>query len=244
MKTIHETGQAKNVANFSTLISRCQGYGLRYNPTNNLIKLPNLINVKNSAAAALVTVNSSKSVFIDAVNARAPLFQSMEKLSTRAKNALAATENVDDSTVIDAMTFIRKIRGARKDKKILNPKPEDPKQISASQQSYDQQVEHFNKLVSLLTSVTAYNPNETELKPSSLHTFELQLRTANDTVVSSATSMLNAIQGRNVILYAPKTGLVDLAYEAKKYVKSVSTILLEEYRQISGLKFRRPPKKR
>ena len=56
--------------------------------------------------------------------------------------------------------------------------------------------------------------------------------------------MFNTTQNRNNALYATDTGIVDLAEEVKKYVKSVKTITLPEFRQISGLKFTRPKKKK
>ena len=34
-----ETGHAKNVSNFQTLITFCTGYGADYNPTNAMIEL-------------------------------------------------------------------------------------------------------------------------------------------------------------------------------------------------------------
>jgi len=34
-----ETGNAKNIQNFETLINRCLGYDTRFNPANNLLKI-------------------------------------------------------------------------------------------------------------------------------------------------------------------------------------------------------------
>lgn len=244
MATQSEVGHAKNIANFKKLITRCQAYGTRYNPTNNLIKIPNMNIVHTASNNSLGALNTAKPPYTNAVNTREALFQEGEKLATRIKNALDATENVKDSLVDDAMTFVRKLRGARKDKKILNPTPEDAKQISASQQSYDQQVQHFSKLRNLAASVVNYMPNETELQPAQLLTFENQLIAANDAVVATATPYATALQNRNNAIYTEKTGLVDIALEAKKYVKSVKTITLTEFRQISSLAFTRPKKKK
>ena len=203
MASKSETGHAKNVANLKKLISKCIGYGARYNPTNNLIKIPNMQNVQTASANSLTTVNTTKAPYTQAVNTRAPLFQEMEKLATQTKNALDATENVEDNSVQDAMTYLRKIRGARKEKINDAPPPPDAiateaaKQISASQQSYDQQVEHFSKLRNLVTSITNYMPNETELQPAGLLATENQLRAANDAVVAAATPYANALQSRD-----------------------------------------------
>lgn len=237
-----ETGHAVNVANFETLISRCTGYGARYNPTNNLLKIVNMTTLHTSAKNALNAVTPSKQPFVNATNARQPLFQSMEKLSTRVVNALDATEDVTDELVADAKTILRKIRGARKVKLIENPNPDDPQQISASQQSYNQQLQHFNDLVALVSGEPLYVPNEVELQTASLTTFASDLDAANQLVITTATPYLTALTKRDKFLYEVKTGVVDVALEAKKYVKSVSTITLTEFRQISGLKFTRPKK--
>lgn len=39
MKSISETGHAKNVANLEDLISFCEGYGTTYNPSKSSITL-------------------------------------------------------------------------------------------------------------------------------------------------------------------------------------------------------------
>jgi len=248
MASTSETGHAKNVANFNTLISRCIGFGGRYNPTNNLIKIPNMQGVHSSASNSLIAVNNVSPAYVTAVNTRQALFQAMEKLATRIINALDTTEGTTDALVKDALTIVRKIRGARKSKIIVTPPTPTPTteptpvQISASQQSYDQQVEHFNKLLNLVATAPGYMPNESELQPAQLQTFENQMRTANNAVVNATTPYINARQSRNNVMYGTASGLVDLALEAKKYVKSVSTITLAEFRQISGLKFTRPRK--
>lgn len=248
MASTSEIGHPNNVANFNTLISRVQGYGTRYNPTNPAIKVPALQTVYTNATGAMTLVSNKKPAYTNDVNTRQKLFADMELLATRIKNSFAATQNVSDALVKDAETIIRKIRGARKDKIIVAPTPpaenppDTPVQISASQQSYDQQVEHFTNLIALVASVLTYAPNETELQNASLSTFLTNLKNANTAVINSTTPYLTAMQSRNTVLYASATGLVDLAQEVKKYVKSVKTITLAEYRQISGLKFTRPRK--
>ncbi len=249
-KSTSETGHAKNVGNLNVMISRLQGYGTRYNPTNNLIKIPNLQSAHSSGNTTMTAVDNTKPLYTQAVNDRQQIFNDMEKLSTRILNAFDATQGITKALVSDMKTIIRKIRGERKDKIIDTPPPADAtakeieKHISASQQSYDQQMEHFTKLTSLSASVPAYAPNETELQNTSLATFLTQLHAVNQAVINTTTPYLTAMQNRNNILYAETTGIVDLAQEVKKYVKSVKSITLPEFRQISGLTFRRPPPKK
>jgi len=225
------------------MISRCQGYGARYNPSNNAIKIANLLIVGNNANTTQADLDTAKAPYINAVNNRDNLFADLDKLSTRILNAVATSTNVQQNSIDDVQTFNRKIQGIRKDKKIAIPNPEDHKQISASQQSFTQKTENFSKLIALITTIPTYTPNETELQVVSLNTYSTQLKNANTAVIAATTPFLVAMEARNNVLYASTTGLVDLALAVKKYVKSVKTITLSEYREISGLLFRRPPKK-
>jgi len=239
-----ETGIIPNIDRFGILISACQGYGTRYNPSNNKIKIPALQTVQTNALQAIQDINDLAAPRDTVINARFLLFQQLPLYVTRVISALIASENVEKVTIADAMVLVRKIRGERKSKKILSPSPQDPKQISASQHSYGNQVEFFAEFITFVVYQSVYQPNETELLEPALRDFETQLREANKECVDVNTPWLNALIARDVILYAPKTGLVDLALATKKYVKSVNAISPDEYAQIASLKFTRPRKKK
>ena len=53
-----ETGHARNVANFDTLIAFCEGYGGDYKPTNAPIEIPSLQALLAQAQAALDDVQT------------------------------------------------------------------------------------------------------------------------------------------------------------------------------------------
>ena len=240
MASTSETGHAVNYDNFNTLIARVTGYGIRYNPTNTLIQILNLQAVYTATGTGLQHIVQYKPGWDNAINARQQVFGDMEKLATRIINAFDATQAVTDAQVKDAKAIIRKIRGERKSKKILNPQPGDPVQISASQQSFANQVMHFGALVGLVSAEPTYMPNETELQTANLVIVLNGLNTANQTEATAQQPYLDALAERNTVMYTPKTGLVDLALEVKRYVKSVAAISKEEFKQISGLKFSRP----
>lgn len=258
MASTSETGHAKNAANLNVIISRCTGYGPRYNPSNTDLTLPSLQNLYNNAFNSIEAINPLKQPFISAVNDRQSKFAAMEKLVTKVVNALDASAGVSDAIVKDARSIIRKIRGARSKKKLVtNPTPppgtgtgpipvptpiEDPATISVSQQSFDQQYQHFSQFFALVSAQPSYTPNEPELQIPTLNIIKNDLNTANQNVVSATTPYLQALATRDNFLYTPVTGLVDTAYEVKKYVKSVPSITSTEFKQISGLKFTRPKK--
>lgn len=245
MASTSETGHAKNVANFEVLISSCTGYGPVYNPSKNALKIPQLQTALASAKSALLNVKTTGTTFENARNARelalAPA--PVKKFCTRILNALEATD-ASALTVDDAKTINRKIQGKRAGDKLpptdgSTPTPPEVVQISVSQQSYDSLIDNFNKLIVCLSVEPLYIPNENDLKIAALNTTLTNYRTLNTAVINAAIPYKNAIIARNSVLYQDITGLVDIALEVKKYVKSVFGATSPQYKQISKLEFKR-----
>lgn len=95
----------------------------------------------------------------------------------------------------------------------------------------------MDKLIQLLSVQTGYTPNETDLKVTTLTTLLADMRTKNTGSINALTPLSNARIARNTILSATGTGLVDIAGEVKKYVKSVFGGTSPQYKQVSGLSF-------
>lgn len=243
MASTSETGHAKNVANFEDLISFCTGYGGSYNPTKPAISIAALTTLHSNAEASLQGVTSAKNAFAVATNQRQTAFDPLRKLATRIVNALDATE-ATDKLVKDAKTINNKIQGKRADNKSPKPAASDTeaaedKKISVSQQSYDALIENFGKLIDLVGTEPTYAPNETELQISTLQANLGNLKATNTTVVNAYTNFSNSRITRNSILYAPTSGLVDIASDVKKYVKSVFGATSPQFKQVSKLEFRK-----
>ena len=248
MSSTIETGHAKNVANFEDLISFCQGYGSLYNPVNTNIAVTALQAKQTAALAALQNTKAAKTAFDNATNNREIAFLNLKKLATRIVNALEAT-SASKQTVDDAKTVNRKIQGKRADNKFVpvsapaetSPSPSEGvgvRSISVSQQSFDSLIDNFAKLIQVVSTTSAYAPNETELKVATLNTLLTNLRSSNTGVISATTAYSNSRIARNSTLYAPVNGLVGIAFEVKKYVKSLFGATSPQYGQVSGLSFR------
>lgn len=250
MASTSETGHAKNVANLEDLISFCIGYGASYQPSKVAIQILTLNTLLGNAQGSISGVTSAKTAFVNATNARQIAFDPLKKLSTRIVNALDATD-ATDKLVKDARTINNKIQGKRSGDKtkpsptpippvppILIPTPES-KAISVSQLSYDSLIDHFDKLIQLVSSEPTYTPNETDLQVSSLQTLLGNLKATNTAVVNAYTNYSNAQITRNSILYTPTSGLVDIAGDVKKYVKSVFGASSPQYKQVSKLEFKK-----
>lgn len=244
MASNSETGHAKNVANFDTLISFVVGYGATYNPSKPSLKLPALQTLATSAKASINAVNAALPAYSNAVAARETAFAPLSKLITRVLNALKATDTtqeVDES----AKTLVRKIQGTRAKVKATEEEiaaakteGEEIKEISSSQMSFDNRLDNFDKLIKLLASITLYAPNEADLKTTALTTLYNDLKTKNAAVIAATTPLSNARISRNDTLYKPNTGLVDIAFDTKTYIKSIYGATSPQYKQVSGLEFK------
>lgn len=247
MASTSETGHAKNVANFESLISFCAGYGATYNPSKANLKVPALQTQLASCKANLASVTSTSVAFNTAVNNRMDAFFGLKKLSTRLVNSLDATA-ATVQTVKDAKTVNAKVQGAKLTKADAGvaPAPVDPntpvtetdKTISSSQQSYSNLIEHFSKMVTILSTEPAYLPNENELKVATLNTLLTNLKNTNTAVINAYTTVSNARISRNQSLYNTTNGLCETAKEIKMYVKSVFGATSPQYKQISGIPFK------
>ncbi len=243
MASTTETGHAKNVSNFETLIAFCAGYGTAYNPSKAVVKLPALNALLTSAKNSLTAINTALPPFTNAVNAREIVFDPLSKLITRVVNGVDVS-NVPKQVVADVKTIAKKIQGKRVGDKLPTvvddpntPEDESQKSISASQMSFNSRIENMDKLIQLLSAQAGYAPNETDLKVSTLTILLADMRTKNTVATNALTPLSNARIARNTLLYATGTGLVDIAGEVKKYVKSVFGGTSPQYKQISGLQF-------
>lgn len=239
-----ETGHAKNIANFETLISVVQSYGTAYNPPRVNLKLPALTPIPGAALDAVAEVNHFLDADTVAGKERETAFAGLGKLVTRVIGALELTDA--DATIGDrARTLARKIKGGR-----AGDKPEDDPATpetdesqtahSVSQLSYDNQLANFEALVQLLEAQPAYAPNETELQSDSLRTRADNMRAKNTAAVNARTALTVARNQRDDILYKPDTGLYDIANAVKKYVRSAFGADSTQYAQIKDLKFTEP----
>jgi hypothetical protein len=239
MASTSEVGHAKNIANFQDLITFCDGYGTTYNPSKNSLKVPQLNTLLANAQGNLAIVVTKNTEFNNVVNNRINAFKDLKSLSTRLTNAFQTTDATKEM-IDDAKGFNRKMQGKRASQGviILDPNTPAPNTISSSQQSYDQLIQHFSGLISVLQSESSYAPNEAELTISALQTKLADLTLRNQNVAISYTSISNARIDRNNALYNPTNGLVETASEVKKYIKSVFGATSPQFAQVKGIQFK------
>ncbi|MFA6277024.1 MAG: hypothetical protein WC622_09765 [Pedobacter sp.] len=244
MSKIYETGHAKNVANFETLIAYIIGYGSIYKPSKVSINIGNMQGQVVKAKDAINELHVLLASLGNAVAAREIGFEPINKLGTRLLNALKATDT-PTQVIENLATLNRKLQGKRasvkltaEEKAVLAGEGKVVNQISTSQLSYDSILDNFDKLIKLLASIPQYKPNEMELKVTTLTSLYSTLKQLNATVVANEIALSNVRLLRNDIMYNVETGIVATAQDVKTYVKSLFGASSVQYKQISGLAFK------
>ena len=226
MTKFSEIGHAKNVANFSEIIDFCKSYGSDYNPSKESIQIPNLETLLINSQTAINNVTENLIEFTNATSTRQNTFNPLKKLFTKITNAVAVTD-ATKNTIEDTKSINKKIQGIRI----------TPKNNTTSQQSYDQKIEHTNKMITLLKTIPSYNPNEKELQITTLETLLQDMKNANDLVTKTYVNLSNSRIKRNQTLYQENTGLYNIVTEIKKYIKSVFGANSPQHKQITRMKF-------
>lgn len=241
MKTNHETGNIKNITHFQELITFCEGFGEKYNPSSEALKIPQLQSLLDEVNHKFSVAKDAKRTFDNATNERRNAFAELKTFSTKIINAFAVS-GASKLDVDDAKAINKKIQGTKSRKK-TNPttnldSASTTKTISTSQQSYDFQVDHFSNFISLLQLNSKYSPNEEELKIASLQNKLNDLKSKNENLSVVFSAYNNSLIDRNKTLYNPLSGLVQIAKDVKSYVKSVYGHKSSEYKKISKLQFK------
>ena len=239
MASTSETGHNKNVTNLETLIIRCEGLGGTYNPSNSQITIPSLTAFYQESKQLVKEVKTTEAPFNEVEGRRKLVFKPLKPTGTKFLNALKGA-NAPSSVVADAETINRKLQGKRADNSPTEtPIGEIPKdKVSVSQQSYEMQVDHFEKLIEVGTIEPSYNPNEVPLKIATLNAYKDELFAINTEVKTKYVPYSNALKNRNAKLYNPETGIVSVTQQVKNYVKSAFGATSPEYKSISKLVFK------
>ena len=244
MSKTSETGHAKNVASFEELINHALSYKEAYNPSRDAIKVEALQTLLSNAKNCMTDVNNALSPYKMAAAERETTFKPLNPLVTRLINSLKATETTSqmDET---AKSLARKITGKRATSiketvpTVAGTSTEaDTKHIYSAQTSYDNQLDNFDKLVIHLQNIPQFTPNEPELQPQTLKAYQEEMNTKNNQAKLTDIALSNARIARNKVLYAPLTGLNDIASDVKTYIKSVFGATSPEYKQVSKIEFK------
>lgn len=236
-----ESGHAKMISNFRTLINNITVFGNSYNPSNANIQLLQLESLLASVENHLADLIAANAIYKQKVVDKGNAFQDLKKLSTRIINTLQSS-NVDVKTIENAKFFNRKIQGQRASNKPIALGEEEtniPRTISTSQLSASQLIQHLSGLISILETEPNYAPNEIDLQIPTLQAKRNSLLDSINAIDIAYANATNKRITRNNILYNNDICVHKSALEAKSYIKALFGVQSKEYKSISKLSFRK-----
>jgi len=242
-KKISETGHEKNVANFGVMNSAVKVLGTVYVPSNPDISATALITKEDDCKKAMKKVIDTDVLYKNAVSTRSDAYHIMGVLSYRMNNSFGSC-GATEASVKTMQSLTDKVHGARIGSlptlpvpKPGDPTPDIPKTISVSQMSFDNRRSNFEKQIAFVSAQPKYNPNEADLKVTTLTLYVKSLEPLNTNVNDTLKDQEHAIQLRNIELYAPFTGLLDTTRNVKKYSKSIDGAANPASKKIVTIKF-------
>jgi hypothetical protein len=234
-----KTGNVKQVAAFGKLVGICNDLGAGYNPSKEALQLNAITSLFTQAQQSLEAMRVARTNYLLAVNARQENFAGVYTRSSRVVRALISSEGSEEN-----------IRDARLLKRKLHPRPlakishepaagqegsVAPVSKTSSRLDFESMADTFAELVSLVQSIPAYSPNETELKVTTLRSMLTGLRDQSKTVADATRALATARIHRNNTI-AGKDGLFQTANAVKEYIRSVYGVRSEQARELGKLR--------
>lgn len=250
MSNVYETGHGKNVANLLKFNQLLATFGGTYNPANPALTAGAFTTLYNTANTNLLNATTTWNTWKNATNNREIAFLPLDKLSTKLLGALEST-SAPQQTIDDFNFLVRKIRGDAKHVKEdvenqiqalpaipnPNPIPEQDLSKSNSQRSFDNLLQHFQKMILLLQSVPSYSPNEVAYQVPTLQAQLTNLINLNNLANVSYANLKAARIARNLTFYAKDTGMLDRVKKSKAYIKSIFGSGSQQYLAATAIKF-------
>jgi hypothetical protein len=235
--TPNETGHVRNAASFREASVICTGFGATYNPPQAELSLSALYTQADENDSLLNLINVAIQAEKDAINLRDAEFKNLSKHTTRIINALAFFDT-PANVMENAKSLVAKLNGKRINAVKTNEDGTLAKTISTSQMSYDMRLDNYDKLIKLVAAQANYNPNEQEMKTSTLLAYVQTLRTLNQNVITQNNNISNARITRNKAFYTNANSAYNIVTKVKHYVKYVFGPQSPEYKQIISINFR------
>jgi hypothetical protein len=240
-----ESGDNKLLGNFRQLIDFVSA-DPNYKPANPATTTTGLENLFTASQAGVADLGAKSAPYKVAVNECQTEFEALPGVMSSSRN-MAKASGADRKTQDDLETYVRKVIGTRKSKKVKDdpntPENEVAANHSDSQLSRENQLGNFETYTALLENITSYQPNEEELKVSSLQTRANRLRAKHEAVSATFVPLSQARGKRDQLLYLNADCVVNTALLVKAYVKAAFGTQSQLYKSIKGLEFHRQGKR-
>ncbi len=247
MASRSETGHGKNGANFNTLSILLKNMGEAYNPVKGSIQLKAVQAQSNATTTVLDRLRDTLAAGSKLTNERKAAFKALSPFLPRIVSAIRLAD-ASRETVDDAMGFIAKLRGDRRDdtgdsptdSQASNEETPGKNRHSVSQQSFDLKVEHYKNLLALIEKLPAYASNDPEISREGLQQRGRMLHDLNTLVKDADSLSMEDRLLRDKLLYMDETGVLATVTDIKNYLRTLTGGTKNpHYKAAVALKFKR-----
>jgi hypothetical protein len=230
---------------FEKLLGICTGYGGKYHPGRQNLRVENLSVMLQQAREKIQQVSIAKTSYENAQNDRELAFNEIRFLSSRILAELKSSGALPE-TVADAAAMVRKIKGyssSRKPVAAATPSDADKPIVSTvvnrsrSGKRFGYIIFNFGKLIQTLSAEPAYQPAIPELQVAILMEKLAHLQSVNEVMVSKVTAWSLARLERDAFFYQGSDSLYSTAMAVKHQIKATFGPQSEEARLASKIPF-------
>ncbi len=234
-----------NMQSFEKLVGICTGYGGKYHPGRQNLRVENLSVMLQQAREKIQQVSIAKTSYEHAQNDRELAFAEIRSLSSRILAELKSSGALPE-TVVDAAVMVRKIRGYSSSKRPIaaTATPEEVNTTSntvvnrsRSGKRFGYITVNFGKLIETLSSEPEYQPAIPELHVDYLKEKLAHLQSVNEVMVSKATEWSFARMERDAFFYQGSNSLHSTAMAVKQQIKATFGPQSEATRLASKIPF-------
>jgi hypothetical protein len=234
----------KNVEAFEKFVGICAGYGDKYNPAHQNLRIENMTALLASARSVLQEVGAAKTGYEIATNAREIAYADLDKLGIRVLSELRASGALSQ-TVNDANSMVRKLTGYRAIDRAATPQAAaETKKVRrkavAKGLDFGSLAQNFEKLIQTVSVEQSYRPNIIDLRVDALTDRLNKLHGGNSKVVQAISSLSEARKKRDALLYTDDINLYNIAETAKQHVKAAFGSTSEAYHEVKKIQFTKP----
>lgn len=239
-----EAGDQKLLGNLRQLIDQIASEP-KYRPANPKLTKEALELLYTAGQAAAGAVSTANGPYKVAVTDRQAAFDALRPRITGSFNYVKAS-GAPPGEIDDAKGAMLKLTGKRRTAIVKDdpktPVDESKQSRSASQMSYDNQLGNLASYLAILSNISSYNPNEDDIKLTTLNALLGALQEKNDAVSSTLVALSQARGVRDQVLYLADDSIVNTAKQVKAYIVAAFGTSSQLYKQTKGLKFVRAAK--
>jgi hypothetical protein len=236
---------AVNLGCLQTLATALKGFGNIYAPAATSITVVEVDKRLLAAQKAASDFNSKHAAWRKAIDDRKTAYKPLRKYCTRMLRAFKAL--VKDVEAVETLVASKKkLDGTRIGKKSTGDAPGMGNDVlstggSVAQTGYQDLANTFEQMLELAALHQSYAPNETDLQITGMQKLLADLRAANLKATEALNDLTLARHKRNEIHFYAPDSIWRTGRDAKDYVLSLFGNGSPEYKQISGLRFRKAP---